>query len=639
MNLDHHLGCACCTLPILDELVHTAEGQADWRRQLEAFASNPKHYPQLPRHENMIFHGGIIRPLASSHPDRVEALGIAAGRIVATGSLHDVRTEMASHFPYREVVLEENQTLMPGLIDPHLHIVPSAIFQGWLQLGPFGDHDKSHPESQRLLPDYRYEYIAGKIKDAIDHPKVQTTDGVRWITGFGVDPSLMKKWTNINSSMLDELAGPHSNIAIFLLNSSGHIGYANSVAMNQAKLTPEEIDKSKGVFTETGIGSILKAIPKLQLLEGLVENILPLLHEASSRGITTVLDAGVGSSLKEIEVLLLETLANLGLSPVRICAALYSNELAQMARWMNEFKPDLNSQNDSNFMIKALKLVADGSNQGLTGFQYQPYLYTQTPDKDGVNHSVPGVPDTGLYNFRLPPASCCEGNHQQNSPLNAYLQLAMSQGWPVLVHANGDQGMELVLDSYQQAIEITGADVARLRPRVEHASLMSTSTIHRMAKLGISPSFLIGHVGYWGYTFQQNVLGEARSQLLDRCKSALEAGMRISLHSDHFVSPLGPLRMAEQAIYRKMEGAPGEEKPVLNEEERISRLQALKAVTLDAAWQCHMDHLIGSLEPGKLADLVLLAEDPLNETIENLRDIPVLATWRGGTQVYASDKH
>ena len=157
-----------------------------------------------------------------------------------------------------------------------------------------------------------------------------------------------------------------------------------------------------------------------------------------------------------------------------------------------------------------------------------------------------------------------------------------------------------------------------------------------MAKLGISPSFLIGHVGYWGYTFQQNIFGETRTELLDRCKSALDAGMRISLHSDHFVSPLGPLRMAEQANYRKMEGAPGEEKPVLNPDECLNRLQALRAVTLDAAWQCHMDHLVGSLEVGKLADLVVLKQDPLDVNVENLRDIPVLETWRGGARVYRS---
>ncbi|MCD4486691.1 amidohydrolase family protein [Chromobacterium vaccinii] len=632
MSHDHHLGCACCSLPLLGQLAKTQQGLDDWRKQLEEFAANANGYfPPLPRKENIIFHGGVIRPLTAAGPSQVEALGIANGRIISTGSLQTVRTEMASHFPYREIDLGSN-ALLPGLIDPHLHILPSAIFQGWLQLGPFErpkktTENKNPQESQYLTPRYRYDYIKEKIQDEIKAIKEKAPQGVQWLTGFGVDPSLMETWTNIDARMLDELAPLDSNIAIFLLNSSGHIGYANHLAMKEAKVPADIVDSSQGVFTEERIGMILKAIPQSIMLKDLVENLLPLLRQASERGITTVMDAGVGSSLKEVEVLLLETLANLDLSPVRICAALYSNELTQMSKWMSEFKPDLDSQNDSNFMIKALKLVADGSNQGLTGFQYQPYL-------DIKEHGVPNVPPVGLYNFKLPPTECCAGEGQPTDQLDTYLQLALGRGWPVLVHANGDHAMELVLNSYQQALDFTGVDAAALRPRVEHASLMTDASIHRMAKLGISPSFLIGHVGYWGYTFQKNVFGESRTEMLDRCKSALDAGMRISLHSDHFVSPLGPLRMAEQANYRKMEGAPGEDKPVLNSAECLNRLQALRAVTLDAAWQCHMDHLVGSLEVGKLADLVVLKQDPLDVNVENLRDIPVLETWRGGARVY-----
>ena len=98
--------------------------------------------------------------------------------------------------------------------------------------------------------------------------------------------------------------------------------------------------------------------------------------------------------------------------------------------------------------------------------------------------------------------------------------------------------------------------------------------------------------------------------------------------------------MAEQAIYRKMEGAQQEVKPVLNAEECLSHRHAMDAVTLDAAWQCHMDHLVGSLEPGKLADLVILGKDPLDDSVTDLRHINVHETWRGGAKVYANpDTH
>ena len=157
-----------------------------------------------------------------------------------------------------------------------------------------------------------------------------------------------------------------------------------------------------------------------------------------------------------------------------------------------------------------------------------------------------------------------------------------------------------------------------------------------MAELQLNPSFLIGHVGYWGHIFQRTIFGQERAQLLDRCQSALQAGMHVSLHSDHFVSPLGALRMMEQAVFRSMEGAPDNE--VLNQDECLSRMAALRAVTLDAAWHCHLDHLVGSLEAGKRADLVILAQDPLDETVRKLRDIVVEETWLAGIKVHSNKK-
>ncbi len=168
-----------------------------------------------------------------------------------------------------------------------------------------------------------------------------------------------------------------------------------------------------------------------------------------------------------------------------------------------------------------------------------------------------------------------------------------------------------------------------------------------MKRMSISPSFLIGHVGYWGKAFCDTILGHERAQWLDRCASALAAGMRISLHSDHFVSPFGPLRCMEQAVGRVMEAtrvppaadaatAPVE---VLNPSERLSIAQALRAVTIDAAWQCHLDEQIGSLLPGKQADLVILEQDPLTwQTIDaaGMRDIVVRETWVSGRRVYSA---
>ncbi len=185
---------------------------------------------------------------------------------------------------------------------------------------------------------------------------------------------------------------------------------------------------------------------------------------------------------------------------------------------------------------------------------------------------------------------------------------------------------------------------AEQRHRIEHASLLHDDAIGLMKRMAISPSFLIGHVGYWGKAFRDTILGGERALLLDRCASALKAGLRISLHSDHFVTPFGPLRYMEQSIGRVMEALKGkspanENDNVLNPDERLNVHQALRAVTIDAAWQCHLDHQIGSLLKDKQADLVILAKNPLQWPVFNaagMRDIKVVETWVNGSRVFSA---
>jgi predicted amidohydrolase YtcJ len=156
-----------------------------------------------------------------------------------------------------------------------------------------------------------------------------------------------------------------------------------------------------------------------------------------------------------------------------------------------------------------------------------------------------------------------------------------------------------------------------------------------MKELDVSPSFLIGHVGYWGYAFREAIFGD-KTIMLDLCNSALKAGMKITLHSDNNVSPLGPLRMMEQSVTRIMEADP--ELDILNAPECITAGQALTAITYDAAWQCNAEQWTGSLKAGNFADFVILKQDPLTikEPYMNIRNIDVLETWVGGLPVYSS---
>jgi predicted amidohydrolase YtcJ len=563
--------------------------------------------------EAVIFHGGRIYPDPEDCATRVDALGIADHKVVAAGTLHEVRQRMWERHPNAiERILHGSQTLLPGLVEPHMHLLPSAVFRiaPWINVTPF--------EEQKLRPGYSAAWIRDQIVAAVNDTPA---GGDAWVCGSGVDPSLMDVWVDIDRAWLDDIS---KDVRLFLINASGHLGYANSAALQAAGL---EATYPNGVLTETRVDLVMNAIPKPQPADLLLA-MRAVLQEANKRGITTVFDAGLGMGIGFYEVVLMQALAKTPLMTARMGAALFgNNDLWRL--WLNQFKPEFASAPEALFSIRAMKLIADGSNQGLTGLQSQPY-------KCCAEHRVPGVGPNGLFNF-----SPVDG-------LAHVMQQVVEKGWPVLTHANGDEAIANVLAAYQLALSQVppaasataqpGATPVALRHRIEHASLLSDDDLRAMKRLSISPSFLIGHVGYWGRAFQKTILGEARAQKLDRCKSALNEGLRVSLHSDHFVSPLGPLRYMDQAMGRTMEADP--EQATLNAAECLSASEALRAVTIDAAWQCHLDDQVGSLKEGKQADLVILADDPLQGNQPGnpyrLRDIAALETWVSGRKVYDS---
>ncbi|MBN3816395.1 amidohydrolase [Paraburkholderia sp. Se-20369] len=622
----HQLGCACCSPHLLAGAL--SQNEHEWQDLL-------KEVSQLAAHrapEAVIFHGGHIYPDPEDCNTRVEALGIADHKVIAAGTLDEVRRRVRSSHPEaREQGLKNGQTLLPGLIEPHAHLLPSAVFRTgpWHDLSAFGSqhdprHDPQRDRQQRLNPDYSANDIRDKLTKAVHDAQGR---GEKWVCGSGVDPSLMREWVDIDSDWLDSIS---KDMCLFLINASGHLGYANTAALKAANL---EAGSNKGVLTETQVTLMTNTVPRAKPAELLVA-LRQVMSEANERGITTLFDAGVGMGLGFYEVVLLQALASTPWMTVRMGGALFGNNNL-WPLWLNQFKPQLDSQPEALFTIRAMKLIADGSNQGLTGLQSTPYKCCGDHSKPGDQHRVPGVGPNGLFNFT------------PISSLAQIMQQVDAAGWPIMVHANGDEAIANVLAAYQMVLskvpppdsETPKAEEERkpLRHRIEHASLLDDDDLRTMKRLGISPSFLIGHVGYWGRAFRNIILGEERAQKLDRCKSALREGLRISLHSDHFVSPLGPLRYMDQAMWRAMEADP--ELAVLNEAECLSAPEALRAVTIDAAWQCHLDDQVGSLKVGKQADLVILQDDPLHIKPTGpyqLRDIKVLETWVSGRKVYAA---
>jgi predicted amidohydrolase YtcJ len=326
--------------------------------------------------------------------------------------------------------------------------------------------------------------------------------------------------------------------------------------------------------------------------QNLIPAVIGVLDDAARKGCTMLVDAGLGVFAGTEEFRLLSALGATRRSPVRIGAMMTGT---RMDEWL-AFPEARPGQGDDWFRLLGFKFWADGSNQGNTGYQRERYL---------------NVDSRGILSF---PAD----------DLAAGIARAHNAGWQVAVHANGDAAIDLVLECYGRALAANPRKDHR--HRIEHCSIAWDEHFAKMAELGLTPSFLIGHVHYWGRAFRDRIFGLAKASRLDATASALKAGVRFSLHSDYDVTEIGPLRCIENAVTRVMRDG-GE---VLAPSECISVEQGLRSMTIDAAWQARMDHAVGSLEPGKYADLVVLDEDPLKVEPTRLSAIAVRETWVEG---------
>jgi len=615
-NHDHMCFCAC-TNPIVTLLKEDLFGPENLALMT---AGLPEKKPEVVQPAPILFTGGIIRPMIDGKADVVEAIGFAEGRVVATGSLSFVIGEMDAHFQDEYTVrnLEPNQTLLPGLFEPHIHVVFSGLMASFADVGPF--------DGQNIRQGYDRNWVKEQLKANLPP---ESEDAVLFANGL--DPALLTPYSKDNFKDIDYtfLNEVSETIPIMVISASGHTVYINSPAISKVYQKNEAALKDKyhteKEFREIGRGLLQEEtgllyalgtfLPQIKALakRDMNTNLDDFFTEANSRGVTSMYDA----ILEDAYLKYLNPYVDSTKLRVRLGGARYYDPKADFAHL-----PAYEAvEKYRDLYFGHIKVVADGSNQGLTGYQSEDYACLPKTYKDGI------------FDF-----------HPQDT-YPALIKLIIDQGWPMMIHANGDKAVTLTIDAYREALKTYAG--TPLRNRIEHCSLFSNrKQLDEMAELGISPSFLIGHVGYWGFIFKdiifkgQQLDGDDKVNMLDLCKSALDKKLRISLHSDHTVTPIGPLRMMEQSITRVMESHPREDdsSPVLNKDECLTPEEALRAATYDAAWQCYAEKWAGSLPKGHFADFIILAEDPLSMAHDkismNMRNITVQETWLGGNVVY-----
>jgi hypothetical protein len=345
---------------------------------------------------------------------------------------------------------------------------------------------------------------------------------------------------------------------------------------------------------------VVSAAPAMVRLDPVVA-LIKLLDKWSAFGLTTVSELALGTLTRSVEdAKIMFAAAQSGRLKARIRA--YPFYTIGTAAWDDAgIGP---GSGDSLARISGYKLVADGSNQGFTGFQREPYLNS---DSRGTTYMT--------------------AEEMTSTALDR-----ASKGWQLALHGNGDAAIDMVLDACT-AVRDAAIDMRSVRARIEHCSMLHDDQIARMKDLGVSASFLIGHVHFWGVWMRDRVFGPERVQHLGRLHSVEEAGVGYTLHSDFMVTEPDPLKMIQMAVTRRTWKEPDF---VLNPTERVTVESAIRALTSEAAWQLHSEHEIGSLEPGKFADLVVLDQDPRAVPPDAIGDIRIIETWMNGHRVYTA---
>ncbi|MFT5608188.1 MAG: putative amidohydrolase YtcJ [Parvicella sp.] len=526
----------------------------------------------------------------------VQAIAVDNDTIVAVGSNQEIKLLIDEDTLIHDL---EGKTLLPGFVDAHSHFPGLATGKLTVDLNspPIGDIDS-------------IKHIITRLQ-----ANISTIKEGKWLIGVGYDDSLLKENRHVNRDDLDRVS---STVPILLLHVSGHVVAVNSlgleltgleisgqdqkiVAPKGGRFVRDDAGRLTGVIEETARFDALELAFDLSLFD-FIDMVEQGAQEYAAVGVTT---AQSGLS-KEGQIKGFNIIDKLGLIPQRL---VIWPDIDTGKRWLSgEFSDE--SYNSDNVTIGAVKLVADGSIQAYTGFLSSPY------HKHATGYGEHSEPDYKGY----------PSIEQQQ--LEQVIVELHQKGLQVAVHANGDAAIEMVINAVKKAQTLTPRPDAR--HIIIHSQMATTNQLERMKVWGITPSFFSSHTYYWGDRHRDIFMGPERSQRISPAKSATDIGLRFSIHLDTPVVPMNPLFGVWSAVNRITSS--GQQ---LGLNERVSVMQALRSVTIDAAWQMFLDKKTGSLEVGKKADLVILAKNPLLQPT-TLDKIDVLETYVAGLNIYTA---
>ncbi len=557
--------------------------------------------------DQTLYFGGDIITMEGDQPQYIEALVQENGKIAFVGSKKEARKK----YPKATLHDLKGKTMLPGFVDAHAHFYA------------FGVQDIG----ANLLaePDGKVKNIDDLVATLKEWAKGDDVKRTGWIYGMGYDDAILEEGRHPTKEDLDRVS---KDIPVMAIHISGHFCVLNSAGLKEAGITAQtkdpkggKIRRMKGSQEPNGVLEELAAIPLM------MKSVYPHSKE------------DIKYFLKKSE----ETAMKFGITTAQEGRAMGNHEDMMMYAKEEGFKVDVISyldyamRNDvkgltcagpvrhpvsgetyermkspwvgqhytNGYRVGGMKITLDGSPQGRTAWRTKPYLVPPDGQKQGYK-GYPAFAD--------------------DKELQELYELAFRNNWQVLTHVNGDAAVDQMIRTIRAAAKKYGNDDRR--SVLIHGQFLRQDQIDDLKELKIIPSMYTMHTFYWGDWYKK-IIGEEDAQKICPAKSLIDKGIMITVHTDAPVALPNQMTIVDASVNRTSRSG-----TVMGPEERITPYQALQAITINSAYQSFEEDKKGSLKPGKIADLVVLSDNPLKIDPAKIKYIEVLETIKNGKTIY-----
>jgi len=567
----------------------------------------------------LLYSGGDIVTMQGKKPHYVESVVEEDGKILFVGKELDA----LKRFPDARMVDLNGSTMLPAFFDPHGHLLLTTLLVAYADLNapPIGTVD-SIAKLQQTLKTY--------ISDHHLKPG-------EWVIGMNYDDTGMKEQRHPTKADLDAVSTEHP---IYIMHSSSHFGVANSLALKMAGIDEGVKDPKGGKFYRDEKGHLTGVMEEGPAFTQVMMKITPvdpktamraiektLMTQYAAQGMTTAQECG--GALPDF-VKLLQAMGKQGRLKLDVIA--YPNpDHQELLKAYNQ-----TSHYQNHFRMGGLKVIMDGSIQGYTAYLSKPYFVVPKalePEGAACNAEFKAPLLLGEHNTtahahhpsaKMTSKGFVSRPSYKQEELDSIVSDALKKGWHVMVHCNGDGAIDMLLKSMKKA-----KPKADHRTAIVHAQTIREDQLDEVKRLGMGLTMFPSHLYYWGDRHATRFLGPKRTAHMNPMRSIIDREIPYTIHHDSPVTPTNILDMISFAVNRtSIKGN------VYGEDQAMTVYEALKAVTINAAYQHFEEKEKGTIEVGKQADFVILSHNPLKTDKKRLRDIEVLRTINDSEVIY-----